>query len=80
MTEQKLEIGKALVGVALESIDLEKLCNGIIDQVLEPALDQVVAASENKVDDAIKALVYAPLEAQLKILIAKEIAKIKAKA
>lgn len=82
MTEvqvKELEIAEALKKVAIEAIDLEKLAFGIIDQVLEPALDNLVAKSENKIDDAVKALVYGPLEVELKQLIAKEVAKLKAK-
>lgn len=79
MSEQNAEIGKQLIAVAVEAIDLEKLAVGLIDKVLEPALDKLVAKSENKIDDAVKAMVYAPLEAELKELIAKEVAELKAK-
>lgn len=79
MTEPKLDVAKELGHIALEAIDLEKLAVGIIDRLLEPALDNLVASTATPVDDAIKAVVYGPLEAELKKLIAKEIADLKAK-
>lgn len=63
--------------ILLDSIDVEKLCFAIIDEVLEPALDEVVKDSANPVDDAIKALVYPPLELELKKLITKKVAELK---
>jgi hypothetical protein len=64
--------------ILLDSIDVEKLCFAIIDEVLEPALDEVVKDSANPVDDAVKALVYPPLEVELKKLISKKVAELKA--
>jgi hypothetical protein len=64
--------------VLLDSIDLEKLVEGLIVEGLEPALKKVVADSSNLVDDAIFAMVYPPLKLELHRFIAAEVAKLKA--
>lgn len=67
-----------LLALLLASVDLNKLASGILDEVLEPALKSVVEKSENKIDDAVIAMLYPILEKELKELIAKEIAKLHA--
>ncbi len=64
--------------LVLNSIDLEKLAFGIIDEVLEKALLEVVAKSENKIDDAAVAMIYPIVEAEIKKLISAKVAELKA--
>lgn len=79
MSEAK-PVVKKLAEIALDSIevkvDLKKLSFGLIDEVLEPALDKVVEDSTNPIDNAMKAMIYPTLEAELKKLIEKEVVKI----
>ncbi len=78
MTEAK-SVGKEIAELAIESIDLEKFSHGILDRVLEPALDKLVADSKTPVDDVLKASLYPALKVELKKLISKEIADLKEK-
>lgn len=70
---------KELVEVVLGSISLEKLANGVIDEVLEPALKAVVLKSENKFDDMIMMSLYPLLEKEIKSLIADQVLKLENK-
>ena len=70
---------KELVEVVLGSISLEKLANGVIDEVLEPALKAVVLKSENKFDDMIMMSLYPLLEKEIKTLIAEQVLKLETK-
>jgi len=67
-----------LLKLALDSIDLSKLACGILDEVLEPALKQVVEKSDNKIDDAVMAMLYPILKKELKKIIEEKIALLKA--
>lgn len=49
-----------------------------LELALEPALKKVVADSSNMVDDAVFAMVYPPLKAELQKVIAKLIEDLKA--
>lgn len=69
----KVNIKKILV----ESIDLKKLSFALVDEALEPALKEVVANSENKIDDALVEIIYPVLEAELKKKLEEAIAKLK---
>lgn len=64
--------------VLLDSVDIEKLVNGLLVEGLEPAFKKVVASSDNLVDDAIFQMVYPPLTLALQRFIAAEVAKLKA--
>ena len=60
-------------------INLVGLADGLVDETLEPALKEVVADTANPVDDAVMAMVYPPLEAQLKQMYHKKLAEVQAK-
>jgi hypothetical protein len=64
--------------LVLDSVDLEKLAFGVIDEVLEKALNEVVAKSENKIDDAVAAMIYPILEVEIKKFISAKVAELKA--
>lgn len=64
--------------VLLNSIDLEKLIDGLIVEGLEPAFKKIVADSDNLIDDAVFAMVYPPLKVAIQKLVAAEVAKLKA--
>lgn len=67
----------ALACVELK-IDLNKLASVIIDDVIEKALDAVVAKSDNKFDDAAKAMIWPILEKEVKELIAVKVVVLEA--
>lgn len=58
-----------LIKLLLESIDLKKLANGVVDNVVEEALKKVVADSSNPIDDMVMASLWPVLEIELKKLI-----------
>lgn len=60
--EFKLDEAKA---VEVLKIHGKNLAVDLIGEVLEPALKNVVAASDNKFDDAMLAIAYEPLKAEL---------------
>jgi hypothetical protein len=62
-----------LLKVAVESIDLKKLANGIIDEVIEEALKKVVADSENTFDDMAMGALWPVLEKEVKELIEEKL-------
>lgn len=68
-----------ILKLVLESIDFDKLAVGLIDNVLDEALQKVVDDSANPFDNAAKAYLYPLISEQLKTLIAKEIVELKAK-
>lgn len=55
--------------ILLENINLSGIAAGIIDEVLEEALNKVVADSSNPFDDMLMESVYPILEKELKALI-----------
>lgn len=71
-------VGKDLAQVALDSVefkvDFKKLFDGILDTVIEKALDEVVADSSNTWDDSAKALLWPILEPKIKEILEKEAA------
>jgi hypothetical protein len=73
-----MSTGKKLANIALESIDLEKLAFGIIDEVIEEAIDKVVADSSNQYDDMVKSVLWPLIEKEVKALVSKKVAEIKA--
>lgn len=60
--EFKLDQAKALEVLKLHG---KNLAVDILAEVLEPALKNVVAASDNKFDDAMMAIAYEPLKAEI---------------
>lgn len=77
-----MDLKKPLVEVAKESIQIKinlvGLSNGLIDQVLEPALKEVVADTTNTFDDMAMTMIYPTLEAKLKEFATKELEKVQA--
>ena len=70
-----MDLGK-VKDILIENVDLGGIAFGIIDDVLEEALQKVVADSSNPFDDMLMASVYPILEAELKKLITEQIAKL----
>jgi hypothetical protein len=64
--EFKLDEAKALEVLKLHG---KNLAADLLVQILEPALKNVVASSENKFDDAMFAIGYEPLKAEMLKLI-----------
>ena len=62
-----------LIAVLLENINLEGIAFALIDDVLETALDELVASTETTFDDMAKAALWAPLEGMIKAAIVKKI-------
>jgi hypothetical protein len=59
----------ALIKTLLESIDLKKLANGVVDNVIEEALKKVVADTSNPIDDMVMTSLWPLLEVEVKKLI-----------
>lgn len=68
-----MDLKKPLLNVVKETvqvkIDLKGLSHGLIDEVLEPALKEVVADTTNTFDDMAMAMIYPTLEAKIKELV-----------
>lgn len=60
-------------------IEIKPVVHKIIDQVIEPALDKLVADTKTQFDDIAKASVYPGLEAKAKEVIDEKIEELKAK-
>ena len=75
-----MDLKKPLLNVVKESvqikINLVGLADGLVDEVLEPALKEVVADTTNTFDDMAMAMVYPSLELKLKELYKKKLAEI----
>lgn len=73
---------KELVKIVTDSvefkIDLKAIAHGLIDEVLEPALQKVVDDSTNPFDNAAMAMVYPTLEIELKKQLDIQIEKLNA--
>ena len=66
---EKLEVTKTnLIKLLIHSIDLKGFAFGILDEVLEPALDDLVKGTETTLDDSLKAVLYPILSVKLKEL------------
>jgi hypothetical protein len=72
-----MKTGKKLAKIALEAVDLEKLAFGIIDEVVEEAIDKVVADSTNTYDDMLKAVLWPLIEKEVKQIISKKVQELK---
>lgn len=66
----------SLVKAILES-KVESLPVLAVDLFVEPALKKLVADSSNPIDDAIFAMVYPPLKAELEKMLAEALEKLK---
>jgi hypothetical protein len=64
---------KELMKTLVECIDLKKLANGIVDDVIEEALKKVVADSANTVDDMAVAALWPLVEIEVKKLIEEKL-------
>lgn len=53
----------------IDSVKLNGFVKGVMDRILEPALQNIVDNTENKYDDMAKAALYPLLDAELKKLI-----------
>ena len=71
-------MGKDLVKLLIDCIDLEKLVLGLVEGIGEKALKDVVAKSATPIDDAVVAVILPALNPALEALIKSEIAKLKA--
>lgn len=67
---------KKVLAIVHKNINVPGLLADILDEVLEPILDKVVADSTNKFDDMAKAAIYPILEKELKEGIVKVYAKL----
>lgn len=63
---------QGILNLVLKNVNLPGLAFDIIDEVLEKALQKVVADSANKFDDMLMAAIYPTLEKELKELIQKK--------
>lgn len=74
-----MDLKKPLLDVVKKAvvvkIDLKALSHGVIDEVLEPALKEVVADSTNTFDDMALAMLLPTLDAKLKELLDKKLAE-----
>lgn len=66
-----------IVKVLLESIDLNKLAEGVLDDLIDEALQKVVDDSSNPFDNAAKAMIYPLLSAEIKKVVAKAVEDLK---
>lgn len=64
---------KELLEVLVKSVDLKKLANGIIDEVIEEALKKVVADSKNTFDDMAMGALWPVLEVEVKKLVEEKL-------
>ena len=67
-----------LVKKAIACIYLVELSNIILDDVLEAAVNKALEKSDNKIDDAVAALLLPILKVELKKIIAEKVAELKA--
>ena len=73
-----MKVGNELLKLVLDSIDLEKLALGLVKDIGEKALYEVVAKSENKIDDAVVAILIPSLNPAIEKLVKEKIAELKA--
>lgn len=62
-----------LKGSVKIKISIKPILNGVIDQVLQPALEKAVDDTSNKFDDLILAQIYPGVEAQVKASVGKKV-------
>jgi hypothetical protein len=75
-----MDLKKPLIDVVKQTvqvkINLVGLADGLVDEVLEPALKEVVADTTNTFDDMAMAMIYPTLELKLKELYAAKLAEV----
>jgi hypothetical protein len=64
---------KELLEILVQSVDLKKLANGVVDNVIEEALKKVVASTANPFDDMAMASLWPVLEIEVKKLIEEKL-------
>ena len=64
---------ETLKTVLLENVNVEGIAFGVIDEVLEEALKEVVADMDNPLTDVLMASIYPPLELAIKAIITKKL-------
>tara|TARA_R110000782_G_scaffold189300_1_gene279245 strand:+ start:296 stop:529 length:234 start_codon:yes stop_codon:yes gene_type:complete len=64
---------KELLEILVQSVDLKKLANGVVDNVIEEALKKVVASTTNPFDDMAMASLWPVLEVEVKKLIEEKL-------
>lgn len=67
-----------LLKLLVESIDLEKLAIGLIEQIGEEALKEAAKKSPTPIDDAVLALILPAINPAIEELVKKKIAELKA--
>ena len=70
---ENLNIKNAALKAVVEAIDLKKLASSLVDNVVEQALKNVVASTENSFDDMALAALWPSLEKEVKKLIDKHL-------
>lgn len=68
-----MDVKNAALETLVSAIDLKKLANGLIDNVLEEALKKVVADSSNTFDDMAMAALWPVLEKEVKKIIEEKL-------
>ena len=63
------ETGDSLKKAVYANMNVPGLVSDVMDDVLEPALDKVVADSSNALDDILKAAIYPTLAKEVKQLV-----------
>ena len=71
----ELDKAKALE-LVVKHLNVPGLLSDVVDEILEPALDKMVADSSNPYDDMAKAALYPVLETELKSKVAELWAKL----
>ena len=74
-----MDIRSVLKGKIKVSVKIKPVVDSLIDEVLEPALDKIVADSRNPFDNMLKASVYPALEKEMKEFAEKKIQELQAK-
>ena len=70
-------MNEKIIKVLIDSIDLNGLSAGILDELLQPALQKIVDDSSNPFDNAAMAMLFPLLDAELKKLVAKAVEDLK---
>lgn len=69
---------KLIKTVVMENINLEGMAGSLLDNVVEEALKNAVEKSSTKLDDMAFQALWPKLEVEIKELVAKKIAELKA--
>ena len=66
-----MDVGQLLLDSVKKNVNVPGLANDLLDNILEPALKNIVAQSKSPLDDVLMAALYPVLEAELKRLAAE---------